>query len=208
MGLSIGAVLIRHGGHAFNAAKIINDLFGTGYNAISEGELSEKKFDNRRDNCVSVYQLDGYVAIISTIFTAKFYKPGADTAAKVYQYFEHPAQIFAYEHYSSGDTYSYAIIEHGKLIRSVRQTADQLRPDTYGTPLNFELKIINAPRIKERGADGELYTYIAYPDNKHLFMADQLTEVLLREVMHHETGLWPDSLYDKAITRHNFMLNI
>ncbi|QKJ30860.1 hypothetical protein HQ865_14255 [Mucilaginibacter mali] len=209
MGLSIGAVLIRQSDHTLNHAQLVKDLFGTGYNEIPERDLGQlpatKRFDTRNDNCLSVYIFENYIALVNSAFTAKFYQPGSATIQKVYQYFKQASQIFAFEHYSSGDTYSYAIIERGQLIRWVRQTSDQLHPATYGQPLNFELKILGAKKTRMRDVHGQLHTYYTHPDNNSLFPEDQLTEVLLREVMHHETGLWPNGLYDAAAKRLYFM---
>lgn len=206
MGLQVGAVIIRANIEKFDDEEIIKHFFGSAYTEILEKDLYGKNFDTRKDECIGIYKMHNLISIVNSRFTAAFYNAGADIN-KAYEYFKHPAQIFAFEHYSSGGTYSYAIITRGKLIRWVRQTVDDdEHPQTYGEPLNIESKFLNAKKTAKLENDGVTHIYYIHPDTQQLFDKGAMTEVLLQEVMHHEVDLYPDTFWEKATDRRYFRL--
>lgn len=203
MGLAIGAVIIRKGIHKFNVQTIVKDWFGPNAE-LNETDIFTQHFDTRKDDCIAIYERADLIIINNSRFTSGLYNP--ENIGKLYHYFRNPVQIFAFENYDSGGTYSFAVIDRGKLVRWVRSTADSDTPSTFGAPLNIELKIWHAQKIKRAEADGETYTYFIHPETKQLFLESDIARILLYEVMKHEVDLTPDIVYDRSIKRRYFKL--
>ncbi|MES2275804.1 MAG: hypothetical protein V4592_07270 [Bacteroidota bacterium] len=212
MGLAIGGVIIRQDINQFKAEQIVSYFFGASFIELKENELNNtvntKRFDAREHDCIIIYKTPRFIIIVNYYFTLNFYKADSEVIHKTYNYFNRPAQIFAFEYYSSGDIYGYSIITNGKLIRWLRYTPDAVKPGTFGKPLNIELKLLSAKKIKKKDDNGELTTYYIHPDTNELIFEGGLTESLQQDVMTHEVDLSPDSVYDKAIERRYFRLTV
>jgi hypothetical protein len=209
MGISSNGIIIRQDNNKFKAEKIIVDFFGQAFIELKESELYDadykKRFDSRKDECVIIFKTPQFIIIENAKFTLGFYDSEDQTSIKkVYAYFNRPAQIFAFEEYGSGGTYSYSIALHGKLIRYYRSLIDKV-PKTYGEPLNIELKYLKARIVKERDEDGEYDAFVDPHSNEHYHMAS-MPQLLLQEVMGHEVGIYPENIYENAIEKHFFRL--
>lgn len=205
MGTHIGAFIIRQDVTKFTAQATVNFFKGVGFSEINERALNMRQFDTRKPDCIAVYKTNSFVIVVDSELTAGFYDSSSNNEIikKTYQYFGKPRQIFAFEAYDSGDTYSFCIVTNGKVERFYRYTND--KTDTFGEPLNIELKLLHAKRTTRTDTNGDTYTYFLDPDTKEMYYEGTFPELLLYEVMVHEVGITPENVYESAVERKFFM---
>jgi hypothetical protein len=202
MGVSIGAVIIRQNPQSYDSGQIVGTFFGN-FKELQKEELN--KFDCRRPECVAIYKTRDNIIINSSKFVEGFYNQNSQSKVQeICTFFKNPKQIFSFEEYDSGGTYSYSISIDCKLLRYYRSISYDSAL-TFGEPLNIERKWLQAERIVVE-EDGEQITYITNPDTKERVHESAIHQMLLREVMVHEVGFTSWDLEKISVEERYFTL--
>lgn len=183
MGASGGGIIVKIDTSAIDMQKVVKDLFGNNIGMATRG------CDPRVGNCIYIGKGEGFLSIVNSNMAEKFFAgQSLDPARKYIEYFNTPGLIFAYEEYDSGGTYSYSIIEAGKLIRQFRSITYETSID-YGEPYPIELAWKNTETIQDDIGDGEFETLYKHPKAPGSYVSkEDIPKMILSDLMQEKLG--------------------
>lgn len=170
---------------------------------------SDKYCDIRKTGCFYLSTYDNYLIIYNLDLVNEIYENEQSVIlTRINEYFDNPNSIFVFEHYDSGDTYSYAIFENGEIIRKFRYHNENVLIDE-GNLLEVEIKWKNARTEIEYDDDDDELEFLIYfnPDDEtESYIEEDLPCVILHELMAQKLGF--DMIYDdvKETSSGYFML--
>lgn len=180
MGVSTAGVSIKTNSKNYSLEYIVKSIFGNDF------ERTNAQGDIREDNWIVISKTHSFIHIRSAFYADFFFNDSFDANLKVLNhFFDNPELIIAFEQFSSGGTYSYAIIKDGKMQR-------QFRSLSYETTINFgELEPIevdwkNGKITEHLLGDGEKETVITNSRTGRSCDEDRLPEEILNYLLFHE----------------------
>lgn len=196
MGTSCGGVAIKTNTKDLDLGETLSKLFGGKF------VKSEDYCEHRQSDCLYVAKNENFLLIyhaelVDEIFTHE----KSNYLQQIYDYFDKPSLVFAFEEYDSGGTYSYAIFENGEMVRKYRYYVEEAVIDE-GEFLPVELKWKNARSEMEYDEDDDEELGLIYfdpDDEEESYAEEDLPRVILYELMNEKLGFDNDTAYDLRI---------
>lgn len=197
MGASLGGVAFKLDPAAIDSAKVIQDLFGPGFQPYAGyGDI-------RYPDYVFIGKTHDLLIILSMEFTDQFFGSTDNTAIQSYlDYFGNPSFVFAFEEYDSGGSYGYTLIYDGQVKRQYRLISGDERID-FGEPEPEELRWLNLPTETIREEEETSVVYVDAQNNNRYYK-EQLPAILVSELMKAKLGFTSWDLHEKLTAQQTF----